>query len=58
MDSTSIGMLISALATIRTGNGEMRIASVGSKINNLLNIVQIERIMKSYDSVDEAIKSF
>jgi len=58
INSSGIGMLISTLATLKRSGGDLRIANVPGKIGNLLNIVQIERIMRSHDSVEEAIKSF
>lgn len=58
MNSSGIGMLISILTTVKNNKGELRIANTPKKVQNLINIVQIERILKSYDTVEDALKSF
>lgn len=58
MNSSGIGMLISILTTVKNNKGELRIANTPKKVQNLINIVQIERILESYDTVEDALKSF
>jgi anti-sigma B factor antagonist len=58
VNSSGLGSLISALATINNGGGDLRIANVTEKINSLFMITQLIKVFKSFDSVDRAIASF
>jgi anti-sigma B factor antagonist len=58
MNSTGLGLLISGLTTLRKSGGELKLANVTDKIQSLLTITKLVTIFKSFDTVDEAIKSF
>jgi len=58
MNSSGLGMLISGLTTIKRENGSLKLANVTERIESLLIITKLITIFESYDSVDEAIKSF
>ncbi len=58
MNSSGLGMLISALTTIRNAGGDIRLARVGKKIQSLLIITRLITVFKTYDTVEEAIQSF
>ncbi|MCE1190346.1 MAG: STAS domain-containing protein, partial [Ignavibacteria bacterium] len=58
MNSSGLGMLISGLTTVKNGNGLMKLAGVTEKIHSLLMITKLITIFETYDSVDEAVKSF
>jgi len=57
MSSVGLGMLISALTTIRNAGGRMVLANI-TRIQNLIAITRLNTVFESYDSVDEAVKSF
>lgn len=58
MNSSGLGMLISGLTTMKRENGHLKLANVGEKIESLLIITKLITIFESYESVDEAVKSF
>ncbi len=58
MNSSGLGMLIGGLTTMKKGNGQLKLARTTEKIESLLVITKLITIFESYDSVDEAIKSF
>jgi anti-sigma B factor antagonist len=58
MNSTGLGLLISGLTTLKKAGGELKLAKVTDKIQSLLTITKLVTIFKSYDSVEEAVKSF
>ena len=58
MNSSGLGILISALTTIRNAGGELRMAAAPDKIRNLLTITKLTNVVKLYDTVDEAIADF
>lgn len=58
MNSTGLGLLISGLTTLRKAEGELKLANVTDKIQSLLTITKLVTVFKSFDSIDEAVKSF
>jgi len=58
MSSVGLGMLISALTTMKNNGGELKLANVTEGIESLLTITRLVTIFKTYDSLDEAIKAF
>jgi anti-sigma B factor antagonist len=58
MNSTGLGILISGLTTLRNNGGELKLARVTEKIESLLTITKLITVFDSYDSVEEALKSF
>ena len=58
MNSTGLGLLISGLTTLRKSEGELRLANVTEKIQSLLTITKLVTVFKSFDSIDDAVKSF
>lgn len=58
MNSTGLGILISALSTLKSNQGELKLANVTDKIQSLLTITKLVTVFESYDSVDQAAASF
>ena len=58
MNSVGLGMMISALTTVNSAGGELRLANVTKGIKTLLTITQLVRIFHTYDSIEDATKSF
>jgi anti-sigma B factor antagonist len=58
VNSSGLGSMISALATVNNSGGDMRIANVTEKIKSLFMITQLIKVFKSFDSVDRAVASF
>jgi len=58
MNSSGLGMLISAFTTMKNGGGNLKLANATDKINSLLLITKLVTIFENFDSVDEAVKSF
>ena len=58
MNSSGLGMLISALTTMRNGDGDLRLANVADRIQSLLVITKLITVFKHYDNVDEAVQSY
>ncbi|NOX17997.1 MAG: STAS domain-containing protein [Chlorobi bacterium] len=58
MNSSGLGMLITAYTTMKNGGGVLKLANATEKINSLLVITKLITIFDNYESVDEAIKSF
>ena len=58
MSSVGLGMLISALTTVKNAGGELKLANVTESIKSLLTITRLVTIFETHDSVDAAIASF
>lgn len=58
MNSSGLGILISALTTIRNAGGDLKLASVTEKIKSLLKITKLLTIFNTYDNTEAAVKSF
>lgn len=58
MSSVGLGMLISAMTTMKNAEGELKLANVTQSIESLLTITRLITIFKVYDSVDEALEAF
>jgi anti-sigma B factor antagonist len=58
MNSSGLGMLIGGLTTMKKSDGHLKLANVTDKIQSLLVITKLITIFESYNSVDEAAKSF
>jgi anti-sigma B factor antagonist len=58
MNSSGIGMMISALTTVKKSDGLLKLANVTEKIESLLVITKLITIFENYDSVEAAIQSF
>lgn len=57
MNSSGLGMLISALTTVKKENGNLKLANITDKIESLLMITKLITIFETYQSVDEAVES-
>ncbi len=58
MNSSGLGALISALTSVKNKGGDLRIAKLTEKVQNLFLITQLVKVFKTYDSIDRAIASF
>jgi anti-sigma B factor antagonist len=58
MNSSGLGMLISGLTTMKRENGSLKLVKVTEKIESLLIITKLITIFESYESTEEALKTF
>jgi anti-sigma B factor antagonist len=58
MNSSGLGMLISALTTARNAQGEVKLARATEKINSLLVITKLDSIFVTFSKVDDAVASY
>ena len=57
MNSVGLGMLISALTTVKNSGGRLVLANI-TKIESILTITRLISVFEHYDSRAEAIKSY
>ncbi len=58
MNSSGLGILIGGLSAIRKSGGDLRLASVTEKIEEVLRITKLDRVFDVYGSTDEAVSSY
>lgn len=58
MDSTGLGELVRAFTTLKKNNGELKLASMTSKIKDLMTMTKLLTVFENYENLDDAIKSF
>ncbi len=58
MNSSGLGTLISALTTMRSAGGDLRLARVEGKVQNLFMMTQLVKVFDTYETVERALVSF
>ena len=58
VNRSGLGTLISALTTMRNAGGDLRLARVGEKVQNLFIITQLVKVFDTYETVDRALLSY
>lgn len=54
MDSSGLGALIAGLKTARQAGGDLRIARVTPQVAMVLQLTNLDRVLRPYDSVEAA----
>jgi anti-sigma B factor antagonist len=54
VDSSGIGTLLSCLGEIRKGGGELRLAGVNPRIQRLLQMTGVDKLVPTFATVSEA----
>lgn len=55
MDSSGLGALIGGLKSARQASGDLRIAAAGEQVVTVLRLTNLDRILRPYPTVDEAV---
>ncbi|GAA4622029.1 STAS domain-containing protein [Cellulomonas oligotrophica] len=55
VDSSGLGALVGALRTARTAGGDLRIARVGAQVATVLSLTTMDRVLRPYASVEDAV---
>jgi len=55
MNSSGLGMLVSASSSLRSAGGTMSLASAGEKIQGLFRMTRLDSVLAHYATRDEAI---
>ena len=56
IDSSGLGALIGGLKRARQAGGELRIAAPGNQVRMVLELTKLIRVLRPYDTVDEALQ--
>jgi anti-sigma B factor antagonist len=60
IDSSGLGALVSALKTLKRSDngGDVRLANVQAPVVSLLEIIRLNRVFTSYQTVEQAVASY
>ncbi len=58
IDSAGLGELVAAYTSAKKQGATVKLANLTKKVNDLLDITRLSTVFETYNSVDEAIKSF
>jgi len=58
IDSSGLGALIGGLKVARQAGGDLRIASPGEQARMVLQLTTLDRILRPYRSVEDALAGF
>lgn len=58
VDSSGLGALVSGLKTARRAGGDLRIAGPGEQVQTVLGLTNLDRVLRPYASVEEAIRDW
>jgi anti-sigma B factor antagonist len=58
INSTGLGILVSAYHTLKKNGGVMKICEVSSRIDNILNVTQLKLVFETYENQQDALASF
>ena len=58
IDSTGLGALVARISLTRSNKGDIRLAAPQQNIIDLLELTHLIKILKCFDTLDAAIKSY
>jgi anti-sigma B factor antagonist len=58
MDSAGLGEVVRCYTTVSRKNGKLKLVNLTKRLEDLLSITKLLTVFETYDSEDEAVKSF
>lgn len=58
IDSAGLGELVAAYTSARRHGAQVKLANLTKKIDDLLDITRLSSVFETFESADEAVKSF
>ena len=58
INSTGLGILISGYTSVRRAGGDLVVMHASDRIESILYVTKLNLLFKSFESEDEAVKSF
>ena len=58
MDSAGLGEVVRCYTTVSRKNGKLKLLNLTKRLQDLLAITKLLTVFETYDSEDEAVKSF
>jgi anti-sigma B factor antagonist len=58
VDSAGLGSIVSAYTTVTREGGSLKLANITKKLQDLLSITKLLTVFETFDSEDEAVRSY
>jgi anti-sigma B factor antagonist len=58
LDSTGLGEVVRSYTTLKKVNGTVKIANLSNKVKDLLMVTKLITVFETFESEDDAVKSF
>jgi anti-sigma B factor antagonist len=58
MDSAGLGEVVRCYTTVSRKNGKLKLVNLTKRLQDLLSITKLLTVFETYESEDEAVKSF
>ena len=58
VDSSVVGEMVRTLTTVRRRGGELKLVNLPARIRSLLSMTRLLAVFETYESEDEAVRSF
>lgn len=58
IDSSGLGFFIGTLKKLRDAGGDLKLINLNAYIYGIFKLIQLQHIIQTYDSLDEATKQF
>jgi anti-sigma B factor antagonist len=58
MNSSGLGILISALTSLRSSGGDLRLANLNDRLRRPLQITKLDTVFQEYETIDQAVNSY
>lgn len=58
MNSSGFGILVACYTTVKNGGGNLKLARISNKIEELLSITKLSQVIEQYSTIEEALNSY
>ena len=58
MNSSGLGMLMSALTSLRSSGGDLKLANLSERTRRPIEITRLDSVFDDYESVEDAVRTF
>jgi anti-sigma B factor antagonist len=58
IDSSGVGELVSSYTTVKNRDAQLKLVNLPAKVQDVLTVTQLIKVFDTYETEDEAIRSF
>jgi anti-sigma B factor antagonist len=58
MNSSGLGLLISALTSLRSSGGDLKLACLTERLKRPIQVTKLDSVFEDFETVQEAVKSY
>lgn len=58
VDSSGLGAIVGGLKSARQAGGDLRIAAAGEQVRTVLDLTNLDRVLRPHDTVEDALRGW